>query len=105
LKDRCDGIIFTPGNPRKLDPIIHRLTAQGTAMLCVASDAPASRRIGLVSASVHKRCFGCRLQASSQDLCHQTRGELTASSRRETSGSRPRWRCLLPTLASCRRSI
>jgi len=42
LKDRCDGIIFTPGNPRKLDPIIHRLSAQGTAMLCVASDAPAT---------------------------------------------------------------
>jgi LacI family transcriptional regulator len=53
LKDRCDGIIFTPGNPRKLDPIIQRLTAQGTAVLCVASDAPASRRIGLVSAHAY----------------------------------------------------
>ena len=49
LKERYDGIIFTPGNPRKLDPIIHRLTRQGTAMLCVASDAPGSERIGLVS--------------------------------------------------------
>jgi LacI family transcriptional regulator len=53
LKERCDGIIFTPGNPRKLDPIIHRLAAQGTAMLCVASDAPGSGRIGLVSAHAY----------------------------------------------------
>jgi LacI family transcriptional regulator len=50
LKEKYDGIIFTPGNPRKLDPIIHRLTEHGTAMLCVASDAPSSDRIGLVSA-------------------------------------------------------
>src|SRR5260370_16479846 len=53
LKERCAGIIFTPGNPRKSDPISHRLTAQGTAMLCVAGDAPASRRIGLVSAPAY----------------------------------------------------
>jgi LacI family transcriptional regulator len=50
LKEKYDGIIFTPGNPRKLDPIIHRLTTKGTAMLCVGSDAPNSGRIGLVSA-------------------------------------------------------
>ena len=53
IKDRYDGIIFTPGNPRKLAPIIHRLTVQGTAMLCVASDAPGSDRIGLVSAHAY----------------------------------------------------
>lgn len=53
LKENYDGIIFTPGNPRKLDPIIHRLTAHGTAMLCVASDAPGSERIGLVSAHAY----------------------------------------------------
>jgi LacI family transcriptional regulator len=53
LKDRCDGIIFTPGNPRKLEPVIRRLTAQGTAMLCVASDAPSSARIGLVTAHAY----------------------------------------------------
>jgi LacI family transcriptional regulator len=49
LKEKHDGIIFTPGNPRKLDSIIQRLAAHGTAMLCVASDAPSSERIGLVS--------------------------------------------------------
>jgi LacI family transcriptional regulator, galactose operon repressor len=53
LKDQCDGIIFTPGNPRKLDPVIRRLTAQGTAMLCVATDAPGSGRIGLVSSHAY----------------------------------------------------
>jgi len=53
LKDRFDGIIFTPGNPRKLDSVIQRLTTHGTAMLCVASDAPSSRRIGLVSAHAY----------------------------------------------------
>jgi LacI family transcriptional regulator len=53
LKEKCDGIIFTPGNPRKLDPIINRLTTHGTAMLCVASDAPNSGRIGLVSAHAY----------------------------------------------------
>ncbi len=49
MKEHNDGIIFTPGNPRKLDSIIHRLTEQGTAMFCVSSDAPNSSRIGLVS--------------------------------------------------------
>jgi LacI family transcriptional regulator len=53
LKERYDGIIFTPGNPRKLDPIIHRLTDHGTAMLCVSSDAPSSGRIGLVSSDAY----------------------------------------------------
>jgi len=53
LKERYDGIIFTPGNPRKLDPIIRRLTDHGTAMLCVTSDAPGSGRIGLVSAHAY----------------------------------------------------
>jgi LacI family transcriptional regulator len=53
LKERYDGIIFTPGNPRELEAIIHRLTEHGTAMFCVASDAPNSERIGLVSAHAH----------------------------------------------------
>jgi LacI family transcriptional regulator len=53
LQERYDGIIFTPGDPKKLGPILHRLTAQGTAMLCVASDAPGSGRIGVVSAHAY----------------------------------------------------
>jgi LacI family transcriptional regulator len=53
LKDKYDGIIFTPGNPGKLESIIQRLTAHGTAMLCVASDAPDSDRIGFVTAHAY----------------------------------------------------
>jgi LacI family transcriptional regulator len=53
LKGKYDGIIFTPGNPGKLDPIIRRLARQGSAMLCVASDAPGSGRIGFVSAHAY----------------------------------------------------
>jgi len=52
-QERYDGIIFTPGDPKKLAPILDRLTAQGTAMLCVASDAPGSGRIGMVSAHAY----------------------------------------------------
>jgi LacI family transcriptional regulator len=53
LKEENDGIIFTPGNPRKLESIIQRLTDRGTAMFCVASDAPSSSRIGLVSSHAY----------------------------------------------------
>jgi len=53
LRENNDGIIFTPGNPRKLDSIIHRLTQHGTAMFCVSSDAPNSSRVGLVSAHAY----------------------------------------------------
>ncbi|MGC2161130.1 MAG: LacI family DNA-binding transcriptional regulator [Silvibacterium sp.] len=49
VRKKYDGIIFTPGNPRKLDPLIRELARQGTAMLCVASDAPGSERIASVA--------------------------------------------------------
>jgi LacI family transcriptional regulator len=49
VRKKYDGIIFTPGNPRKLDPLIRQLARQGTAMLCVASDAPGSERIASVA--------------------------------------------------------
>lgn len=44
-----DGIILTPGNPAKFDPLIRRITAQGTPVVCVASDAPRSGRLASVS--------------------------------------------------------
>ena len=44
-----DGIILTPGNPAKLDPIIKRITAQGTPVVCVASDAPHSGRLASIT--------------------------------------------------------
>ncbi|WP_348267819.1 LacI family DNA-binding transcriptional regulator [Edaphobacter paludis] len=45
-----DGIIFLPGNMRRFDPIIRKLTRAGTAMMCVSSDAPNSDRIGSIAA-------------------------------------------------------
>jgi LacI family transcriptional regulator len=45
-----DGIIFLPGNTRRFDPLIRRLSRAGTAMMCVGSDAPNSERIGSVAA-------------------------------------------------------
>jgi LacI family transcriptional regulator len=44
-----DGMILTPGDPARFDPLIRRLTAQGTAVVCVASDAPRSGRLAAVS--------------------------------------------------------
>lgn len=48
-RKKYDGIIFVPGNPRKLDPLIRKLNRQGTAMLCVASDAPGSERLASIT--------------------------------------------------------
>lgn len=44
-----DGIILTPGNPARFDPLIRRVTAQGTPVVCVASDAPRSGRLAAVT--------------------------------------------------------
>ena len=44
-----DGVIITPGDPARIDPIIRRLTQQGTAVVCVASDAPRSDRVAAIS--------------------------------------------------------
>lgn len=44
-----DGMILTPGDPGKFDPLIRTLTAQGTPVVCVASDAPRSGRLASVS--------------------------------------------------------
>ena len=48
-----DGILFTPGHPRELAPFIRRLVRQGTAMLCVASDAPGSERTASVAVDAY----------------------------------------------------
>lgn len=44
-----DGIILTPGDPAKFDPLIRSFTSQGTPVVCVASDAPRSGRLACVS--------------------------------------------------------
>jgi LacI family transcriptional regulator len=48
-----DGILFTPGRPRELAPIIRRITGRGIPMLCVASDAPDSGRIASVAVDAY----------------------------------------------------
>lgn len=50
LQRHYDGIIFVPGNTRRFEPLIRKLSHAGTAMMCVVSDAPNSERIGSVTA-------------------------------------------------------
>ncbi|WP_446743361.1 LacI family DNA-binding transcriptional regulator [Silvibacterium acidisoli] len=45
LKAGYDGLLITPGNPTKVEPVIREFTAAGTAVVCVASDAPRSGRL------------------------------------------------------------
>jgi LacI family transcriptional regulator len=49
LDRRFDGIIFLPGNKLQFDPLIGNLSRNGTAMMCVCSDAPSSERAGSVA--------------------------------------------------------
>ena len=48
LEERYDGILITPGDPATLEPIMRRIAASGTAVICVASDAPRSGRLTAV---------------------------------------------------------
>jgi LacI family transcriptional regulator len=50
---RFDGVIFTPGDPAKFEPAINRLSRSGTAMVCVATDAPHSERVAAVSVDAY----------------------------------------------------
>ncbi len=50
---KYDGILFTPGRPRELAGVIHRIVGQGIPMLCVASDAPDSGCISSVSVDAY----------------------------------------------------
>jgi len=48
LKRDYDGIILTPGNPRKIDPVLRQMEARGIPVMCVASDAPHSPHLASV---------------------------------------------------------
>ena len=48
LKAGFDGFLLTPGDPRKLDPILRAIADKGASTVCVASDAPHSPRLGSV---------------------------------------------------------
>ena len=49
INRKYDGMILAAGNPAKFDPLIRRITAQGTPVVCVASDAPRSGRLASVT--------------------------------------------------------
>ena len=44
-----DGIILTPGNPARIEPVLRRLSQQGVPVVCVASDATRSERLAAIS--------------------------------------------------------
>ena len=46
---KLDGLIVTPGDPARIGPLLQRLTERGTAVVCVASDAPRSNRLAAIS--------------------------------------------------------
>jgi LacI family transcriptional regulator len=48
LERNYDGLIITPGDPVRMDPLVRRLAQQGTAVVCVASDAPRTERLAAV---------------------------------------------------------
>lgn len=46
---KFDGVIVTPGDPSQVEPALRRIAGKGTAIVCVASDAPRSERLAAVS--------------------------------------------------------
>lgn len=44
-----DAVILSPGNPKKIGPVLRRLAEAETAVICVATDAPLSERIASIA--------------------------------------------------------
>ncbi len=57
LERGYDGILMTPGNPTQVESTIRKFSERGTAVVCVASDAPRSNRLAAVS--VDAATSGC----------------------------------------------
>jgi LacI family transcriptional regulator len=49
LEQGFDGILITPGNPIRVESAIRRFSERGTAVVCVASDAPRTNRLASIS--------------------------------------------------------
>jgi LacI family transcriptional regulator len=49
LDQSCDGIIIAPGAPTRIAPLIRQATQRGIPVVCVATDAPDSDRLAVVS--------------------------------------------------------
>lgn len=68
LERHYDGLLMTPGNPLQVEPLIRRFVERGTAVVCVASDAPRSARLAsvavdaAVSGSIAAELLGTVLQ-------------------------------------------
>lgn len=69
LERNYDGLVMTPGNPARAEPLIRRFTERGTAVVCVASDAPRAVRLASVavdaaiSGSIAAELLGAVLQS------------------------------------------
>lgn len=69
LAKDLDGILITPGNPNRLEPAIRRFTERGTAVVCMASDAPRTNRLASITAdaatsgSIAAELLGTALQS------------------------------------------
>jgi LacI family transcriptional regulator len=53
VDQKFDGILVTPGNPARIEPVLRKLARQGVAIICVASDAPHSERLATVSTDAY----------------------------------------------------
>lgn len=49
LDGSCDGIILAPGAASRIAPLIRQATQRGTPVICVATDAPDSDRLAVIS--------------------------------------------------------
>ena len=49
LKQDFDGFLITPGDPAAVQPLIQEIAQRSTPVVCVASDAPRSERLGSVT--------------------------------------------------------
>ncbi|MBB5058096.1 LacI family transcriptional regulator [Granulicella aggregans] len=50
---RYDALIVTPGNPARVDALLTSIARSGTAIICVASDAPRSERLASVAVDAY----------------------------------------------------
>jgi len=48
LRRKIRGLILTPGDPERLTPLINMAEERGVRVICVATDAPASRRSTII---------------------------------------------------------
>lgn len=64
LKSRYDGLIMVPGDPARTEAMLAKITRSGTAVVCVASDAPRSERLATVTVDAYvSGCIAAELMA------------------------------------------